>query len=276
MRMREGVEESVVAVLRRDRLLVWAAVAGLSAAAWLYLWRLSLAMPASGAGPDAMAGMPGMGPALAPWTGADVGFTVVMWAVMMLGMMLPAAAPVILLVTALNRKRRAQGGPAGPTAAFILGYLVVWGGFSVGAAFAQWGLHGALLLSPAMATTSSLLGGALLLVAGAYQLTPLKKACLVHCRNPLGFLMTEWRDGTAGALRMGIRHGVYCLGCCVVLMGLLFVTGVMNLVWVAVITLFVLLERVAPGGVLLGRLASGALIVAGLLLLLGRVGVPGV
>jgi predicted metal-binding membrane protein len=118
-----------------------------------------------------------------------------------------------------------------------------------------------------MATRSSLLGGLLLLAAGVYQLTPLKTACLARCRSPLGWLLGEWREGVGGAFGMGLRHGGYCLGCCWILMGILFVTGVMNLIWVAAVTLFVLLEKVAPGGVVLGRVASAGLIVAGLLML---------
>lgn len=257
--------DALTAVLQRDRLLVWTGIAGLTVGAWAYLLYLQRTMSAVGE----MAAMPGMAVHVAPWTAADVGFAVIMWGVMMIGMMLPAAAPVILLFAAVNRKRREQGGPGVPTAIFVLGYLLVWGGFSVAAALLQWGLHSAALLSPAMATTSPLLGGALLVAAGAYQWTPLKAVCLRHCRSPLGFLMTEWREGVAGALWMGVRHGAYCLGCCAVLMGLLFVTGVMNLLWVAVIAAFILVEKVAPGGRLVGRVGSGALILAGLVLLAG-------
>lgn len=261
-----GAPDVIAALIGRERALVWTGVAGLALIAWLYLAYLSRAMgsPAPNGG---LAGMPAMTPALIPWTATDVAFTAAMWAVMMLGMMLPAAAPVILLFAAVNRKRREQGGVAVPTTVFILGYLVVWSGFSIGAAFVQWGLHAATLLSPETKTTSPIVGGALLVAAGVYQLSPLKEACLAHCRSPLGFLMTGWREGTVGALWMGLRHGAYCLGCCWVLMSLLFVVGVMNLFWVAAITVFVLLEKVAPGGVLIGRIASGGLILAGIVML---------
>ena len=252
--------DPIASLVRRDRALVWTGIGALVAGAWAYLLYLSRTM-------GEMAGMPGMAPALVPWAATDVAFTVLMWAVMMVGMMLPAAAPVILLFAAVNRKRGEQGGLAVPTGTFVGGYLLVWGGFSVAAGLAQWALHAAALLSPAMATTSPLIGGALLVAAGVYQLTPLKEACLAHCRSPLGFLMTEWREGPAGALRMGLRHGAFCLGCCWVLMGLLFVTGVMNLLWVAAIATFVLLEKVAPGGRLIGRAASWAMIAAGLVVL---------
>ena len=158
---------------------------------------------------------------------------------------------------------RAQGGRAVPTAVFVLGYLLVWGAFSVGAATLQGGLQAAALLSPALAATSPVLGGALLVAAGAWQLTPLKRACLAHCRSPLGFFLGHWRDGTLGALRMGLAHGAYCLGCCAVLMGLLFFGGVMNLVWVAGITIFVLLEKVAPHGPAIARVAGVGMIALG-------------
>lgn len=269
-----GAPDPIAALVGRDRALVWAGVAGLGVVAWLYLVHLSRGMAARPPGAE-MAGMPGMAPVLAPWTLADLLATVAMWAVMMVAMMLPSAAPFILLFAAVNRKRREQGGLVVPTGAFIVGYLLVWGGFSVGAALAQWGLHTAALLSGAMATTSPIIAGALLVGAGVYQLTPLKEVCLAKCRSPLGFLMTEWREGTAGALRMGFRHGAYCLGCCWVLMGLLFVTGVMNLLWVAVIALFVLLEKVAPGGVVVGRVGSVALILAGVVMLGRATGMVG-
>jgi predicted metal-binding membrane protein len=262
---------AVAAVVARDRTLVWAGIVGLTAGAWGYLLHLHGAMAMG----DGMAAAPGLAPALAPWTVAELAFTVVMWAAMMVGMMLPAAAPVILLIAAIHRRRREQGGPAGGTPLFVLGYLLVWGGFSVAAALAQWGLHAVALLSPAMATTSPLVGGLLLIAAGVYQLTPLKEACLAHCRSPLGFLMTEWREGAGGALRMGLRHGAYCLGCCAVLMGILFVTGVMNLLWVAAITGFVLLEKAAPGGRLIGRVGSVALIGGGLVALARAAGLAG-
>ena len=266
--------DPVAALVGRERALVWAGVTGSTLVAWGYLAHLAQRM--AGLTPEAgMAGMGSMGPVRAPWTAVDIAFTFGMWAIMMVGMMLPATAPVILLFAAVNRKRREGGGLGVPTAVFVLGYVVVWGAFSVGAALAQWALHEAALLSSAMATTSPIVGGALLVAAGVYQLTPLKSICLARCRSPLGWLMTEWRDGVAGALRMGLRHGLYCLGCCWVLMGLLFVLGVMNLVWVAALTLFVLLEKVAPAGVLIGRLASGVLILAGLVLLGSATGMSG-
>jgi len=150
---------------------------------------------------------------------------------------------------------------------FGLGYLIMWVGFSVVAAFAQWGLHEAALLSPKMATTSSVLGGAVLLLAGAYQLTPTKGACLRQCQSPLGFLMTNWREGARGALVMGLKHGKYCLGCCWALMCVLFVVGVMNLAWVAALTAFILIEKFGRSGSYVARLGGVAMIAAGILVM---------
>ena len=182
-----------------------------------------------------------------PWTTTDVLLAFAMWAVMMVGMMTPSAAPVVLLFAAM---RRGLGAPRMPglVVAFVAGYLLVWALFSAVAATAQWALHQASLLSPMMTTSSAWLGAAILIAAGVYQLTPIKGACLTHCRSPLGFLMSHWREGTAGALRMGIVHGAYCLGCCWALMCVLFVVGVMNLMWVAAIAIFVLVEKIGPAG----------------------------
>jgi predicted metal-binding membrane protein len=147
------------------------------------------------------------------------------------------------------------------------GYLVVWTGFSALATTLQWALEQATLLSAMMVSTSPLLGGALLITAGAYQMTPLKQACLIHCRSPVQFLSSHWRKGTGGAFRMGLAHGLYCLGCCWVLMVLLFVGGVMNLLWIAALAGFVLAEKIIPRGVLFGRIMGGAMILGGLWLM---------
>ena len=206
-------------------------------------------------------------PHMQAWGATEVLLTWVMWAVMMVAMMTPSAAPMILMFATVNRRHRGQQGPVVPTTVFLLGYLLVWGGFSVVATLAQWGLHTAALLSPMMVSTSPMLGGLLLLAAGIFQWTPLKSTCLTQCRSPLGFLLTEWREGTWGALVMGFRHGMYCVGCCWVLMALLFVAGVMNLLWVAAIAALVLVEKVLPRGKLVGRVAGGVLLLAGLVLL---------
>lgn len=260
-------EAALETLLRRDRVIVGAALAALTVAAWLYLLHLASAM-------SDMPGMPGMAmamPALHAWSWVEVGVLVVMWGVMMIAMMTPAAAPMILMFSTIRRRRTAEGRPAVPTAIFILGYLAVWTIYSVVAALGQAGLHSAAMLSPAMAATSPLLAGGLLVAAGVFQWTPLKRACLAACRSPLSFLMTGWREGRAGAFVMGLRHGLYCLGCCWALMALLFVAGVMNLLWVAVIAVAVLVEKVVPRGDLVGRLAGVVLIAAGVLLVAGGV-----
>ncbi len=197
------------------------------------------------------------------WTTIDFGLMLAMWTIMMVGMMLPSAGPTTLVYAAVARKAAREGTPIAPTAAFVAGYLAMWTLFSLGATFAQWGLEATALLSPMMVSTSPGLGATLLAGAGLYQLTPLKDACLAHCRSPAHFIAEHWRPGTSGALRMGLEHGAYCLGCCWVLMGLLFFGGVMNLLWIAGITLFVLLEKMVPFGAGGGRLAGAGMIMAG-------------
>lgn len=247
-------------VLGRDRAIVLGGLAGVVACAWLYLFYLADGMSGGMAesGQSAMAMVHAQ-----PWDAGDTLAMMVMWVVMMVGMMLPSAAPMILLYAGISRKHRAAGRPYPSAAVFTGGYMAAWTGFSVAATAVQWALHGLLLLSPMMTTTSPLLGAGVLVGAGLYQFTPLKGACLRHCRSPLAFLMTRWRDGSRGAFLMGLEHGAYCLGCCWVLMLVLFVVGVMNLLWVAAITLFVLLEKLAPRGDRWSHLAGIALMAAG-------------
>jgi predicted metal-binding membrane protein len=214
----------------------------------------------AGAGAGSMDDMPGMAmPAMPhPWNGADAVLMAVMWAVMMIGMMVPSATPMILTFATVNRRKRARGQPFVPTAIFLAGYLIAWSGFALAATLAQWGLDRAALLSPAMRTTSATLGGALCLATGLYQFTPMKYACLETCRSPAAFVLHHWRDGAPGALRMGVAHGLYCLGCCWAVMALLFVGGVMNLLWSAALAAFVLAEKLVPAGRWFAR-AGGAL-----------------
>jgi predicted metal-binding membrane protein len=199
----------------------------------------------------------------AVWTPTYAGLMMVMWWVMMVAMMVPSASPMILLYARIQRSQRMKGAPFVPTSVFAAGYLVVWGAFSVLAAGTQWGLERTGLLSAMLSSTSGLFAGSLLLGVGLYQLTPLKHACLRHCRSPLQFMTHHWRNGTSGALHMGIKHGVFCLGCCWLLMGLLFVGGVMNLYWIIGLAVFVLLEKTLPAGHWLGALTGIGLIVAG-------------
>ncbi len=228
--------------------------------AWLYLLQMKTAMP----GMD-MPGMdmPGMIMPEPQWDVTTILLLFVMWAVMMVGMMVPSAAPMILAFLTVNQRRRTTARPLVPVGMFLFGYLVVWIAYSAVATLAQWQLHRAALLSSTMAATSPVLNGGLLIAAGVFQWTPLKRACLKGCRSPLTFLMSEWREGTAGAFIMGLRHGTYCVGCCWVLMALLFVAGVMNLLWVAVIALFVMAEKILAKGEFLGHAAGVALVAAG-------------
>lgn len=242
-------------LLARERPAVTAGLAGAVALSWLYL------LPASR---DMYGAMDGLSAWMmqATWDAGYVLLIFGMWAVMMVGMMLPSAAPAILLYARALR----GGGAAVPAAvvrtyAFAGGYLLAWTGFSLAATLAQWGLAEAALLSPMMEGTSRSFGGALLIAAGVYQWTPLKQACLTSCRAPAAFITQHFRPGVGGALRLGVHHGLYCVGCCWALMALLFVGGVMNLLWIAAITIFVLLEKLAPHGAQGGRV-SGLLLIA--------------
>lgn len=219
--MQEGT--TLEAVLRRDRLIVLGGLVGLSALSWAYLGYMVWEMETMD-----MAMQMAM-PHMRIWSAVDIVLLFIMWVVMMVAMMVPTAASMILTYAAINRRQQTQQEPFASTAVFLGGYLVVWTGFSALATLAQWGLHEAALLSPMMVSTSPILGGVLLLSAGIFQWTPWKYACLKHCRSPLGFLMTDWRDGAWGAFSMGLRHGSYCTGCCGFLMAFLFVAGVINL-----------------------------------------------
>jgi len=201
----------------------------------------------------------GIGMAAAPvWTLGYAALVFVMWWIMMIAMMTPSAAPVILLFAALKRDA------GGITGLFLSGYLLIWGGFSLAATALQWGLNRLHLLSPGMAIDGAVLAGTVLILAGFYQLTPLKDACLKQCRAPAQFLTERHRPGATGALRMGLEHGAYCLGCCWALMALLFVGGVMNLYWIVGIAGFVALEKLAPQGRTLTHILGGILVIAGL------------
>jgi predicted metal-binding membrane protein len=251
-------------LLRRDRAIVGGALVATALVAWLYLFHLSRAMPGMN-----MADMPGMAMSRDhAWGVVDVALLFVMWAAMMIAMMVPAAAPMVLTFAMVQRKRREQDRASIPTAVFLLGYAVVWTGYAAAVALAQWQLHEADLLSTEMVSASAWLGGVLLLVAGVFQWTSLKQACLAKCRSPLSFLMTEWREGPAGAFVMGARHGAYCVACCWALTALLFVVGVMNLLWVSGLAVFVLAERVLPGGPAVSRAAGALLVVTGVFILI--------
>jgi len=204
---------------------------------------------------------------LRPWHAIDFALTFLMWAVMMVAMMLPSTAPTLVLYAAIARKMSPDFSQGVATATFALGYIVAWTVFSLGATTLQWVLEQVSLLSPMMKSSSYSLGGVLLIAAGVYQWTPAKDICLKHCQSPLLFISQRWQSGADGALRLGLTHGLYCIGCCWVLMGLLFVGGVMNLLWVAAIAIFVLIEKAAPFGRAMGRGVGFLLIAAGVYVL---------
>ncbi|WP_207538877.1 DUF2182 domain-containing protein [Sabulicella rubraurantiaca] len=244
-------------MLRRDRGIAAAALATVILLAWGYLI-LMAGMPMEMAPIAGATSMP------APWSVGQAAMMLLMWALMMLAMMLPSAAPMILLYGAISRRQHPEDGSVGGRIfVFALGYLVVWLGFALVATATQWGLERAMLLSPAMATGSTVLASVIFVAAGAYQFTTLKQACLRHCRSPLEFLASHWRTGMAGAWGMGLHHGAYCVGCCWLIMGLLFVGGVMNLAWIAVLALFVLLEKTLAAGHLVGRVMGIGLVAWG-------------
>ncbi len=238
------------AVARRDRLFLLAGLIGISALAWGYTFALA----------DQTAGAGVAVAHVRPWTAADLAMTFVMWGVMMVAMMAPTAAPMLLTLARISRAQRNPSGPLVSTTTFLLGYLFVWMGFSLLATLAQWRLHELALVSASGASNSVVFGGLLLLGAGMFQLTPLKQACLRHCRSPLVFLLSGWRPGSWGALRMGSRHGSYCVGCCWALMALMFVAGTMNLLWAAALMLLMFAEKVLPAGRLVGHAAGVGLV----------------
>ncbi|MFC3077963.1 DUF2182 domain-containing protein [Phenylobacterium terrae] len=267
---------------RRQRAVVGGALALLGLLAWLYLLagagmghgpvettRLSLFPHTAAPAPDAMPGMDmpmeGVAEASPPaWSAGLWLLVAAMWWTMMVAMMSPSAAPAVLLYARVVRHAggRPDGRGLAPTGAFAAGYFLAWLAFALAATAAQWGLEQSGLVASAMAgSRDRWFSAALLLAAGVYQLSPLQAACLSHCRSPAQFLTRHWRPGASGAVRLGLLHGAYCVGCCWALMALLFVGGVMNLAWIAVLSLLVLAEKVAPGGPWIGR-AAGLVLIA--------------
>jgi predicted metal-binding membrane protein len=225
-----------------ERLIVWGGILAVTAISWFVLaW---MPMPASEMGGGAMGGMRSTIDAGATlWSFRDAWLVFAMWTVMMAAMMLPSASPMIEMYARIARSQSADH--VGRAWFFAIGYLIAWAGFSAAITVAQYGLERVGVVAESM-RMAPLAGGLLLIAAGIYQVTPLKQACLTQCRSPLGYFMTEWRSGTRGALVMGLNHGAFCVGCCWMLMALMFVAGVMNLVWAAALTIFVLLEKATP------------------------------
>lgn len=235
---------ALTALPRRERLFIGASLGGVAAIAWAYTIYEARRMNLSGVCECMRMKM--AGPDLSSWPAATLLPLFLMWAIMMIAMMLPSALPMILTFAAVRRSRERLGRAYTSMSIFVGGYVAIWCAFSAIAALVQWWMHRQALLSSSMAATSSLLTGALLLAAAVFQFTPLKRACLTHCRGPLEFIMTRWREGNLGAFRMGLEHGAFCTGCCWALMALLFVAGVMNILWIAALTLMVCMEKVLP------------------------------
>ncbi len=255
-------------LLKRDRRILIAATIALTVVAWLYLLWIAQDMP----GMD----MPGMdmSEAMAPmarvWTLADFTFMFLMWGIMMIGMMTPSAAPIILIYARVARQSAQAGKPLAATGWFAVGYLASWTAFSLLATIAQGLLERAALLTPMMEVSSDRFGGAVLIIAGLYQFTALKNTCLSHCQSPFNFIQSHggFKRGTWAPIELGLRHGFYCMGCCWALMALLFVVGVMNIIWIAAIATYILLEKVLPRGNVVPRAAGTGLVMAGFWLLL--------
>ena len=260
-------------VLRRDRVVVILALALLTALAWRYLLLLSADMSMGGMDMGDFRMIPsGMGlmvPAHTPWQAMEFGFVFVMWTVMMVSMMTPSATPMILMYARAGRHAKAQGTPLAATVWFTASYFLVWIAFALLATMVQWALECTALLDSWMASTSNVLGGVVFLAVGSYQWTRLKDVCLAQCQKPFAFLMRQGgcRFDAPGSLMLGLRHGAYCVGCCWALMALLFVGGVMNVLWIVLLALLILFEKVTSFGRLIAHLAGLVLIAGGVWLL---------
>ena len=263
--------ETLKRILRRDRVFVASALAMVATVAWAYVMWLAAGMDmTSPAGGMAGMDMPGIvAPGVRPWGVAEFLFMFTMWGVMMVGMMTPSVAPMVLIYARVARQALSKGTPFAATGWFMGGYLLAWIGFALVATTAQWGLEQAALLTPTMASATDVFSGTVLICTGLYQWTPLKKACLAQCQTPLVFIQRHggFRRTPGGAFNMGVQHGLYCIGCCWALMALLFVVGVMNLLWVAAIAAFVLVEKVFTTGQTLSRITGFGLLAAGVWML---------
>ena len=247
-------------LLQKDQLFILTGLALITVLAWAYMFRMAWEMV--GRGMDINLAC------LGHWGRGDLAHMFVMWSIMMVAMMIPSATPMIIIFATVNRQRSNKQSPFIPTWVFVLGYLTAWTVYSALATMVQWGLHTAALLTHTLVITSPLLGALFLVAAGVFQWTPFRDACMIRCRSPFGFIMTEWREGHRGALIMGLKHGVYCVGCCWMLMILSFVLGVMNMLWMAALTAFMVLEKVTDNK-WISRVAGMILVVWGLWVVAG-------
>lgn len=248
-------------LLKCDQLFVLISVIILVALSWMYIFHLSSLMSS-----DFMEGM--TMPQMWEWSFKDFSANFAMWSVMMIAMMLPSATPMILIFSNVNKKRNEHGNEFVPTWIFVSSYITLWIAFSLFATIVQWFLHHFALLSDGLRIISPSISGLLLISAGVYQFTSVKYACLKNCQSPLGFIWGNWRYGKQGALSMGLKHGLYCIGCCWVLMILLFLVGIMNILWIAVISIFIFIEKIIARGRLLSYFSGSILVLWGLWLLI--------
>ncbi|MGZ3535889.1 MAG: DUF2182 domain-containing protein [Thermodesulfobacteriota bacterium] len=240
-------------LLQREQLFVFFCLAAIIIISWAYM--LHMAWEMSGAGEEITLAC------LMNWGPRDIAHMFIMWGIMMTAMMFPSATPMILMFVSVNERQREIQRPLMRTGLFILGYFLVWTSYSALATAVQWGLHITALLSHNLVIASPILSGTLLIAAGIFQWTPFRDTCMWKCRSPLGFLMAEWREGRTGALVMGLKHGLNCVGCCWLLMLLSFVLGVMNMVWMAIVTVFMLVEKAYPRSQWVSR-TSGVILIA--------------
>ena len=250
--------DMTTAGLGRGRRMV-AALLGLAAASWAYLWLVTTQM-------GDMSSVFAM-PMTSAWSSGQTGLMIAMWVVMMAAMMLPSAVPMVATYDRMHR--RSVAGTGGSTALFVAGYVVMWSAFAVMATALQWVLHSAALVDGMGEATHGGLAGSLLIGAGIFQFSPIKQRSLGACRTPMGFLTTSWRNGAAGAFRMGVHHGTLCLRCCWALMIVLFALGVMNLIWVLLLTLFVAAEKMSRRGEAISTIGGVIMIVWGLAVVTG-------
>ena len=273
---REQSELALVPLSHKDKSVVYVGILAVAATAWYYLYWMAQQHAQMDMGSMDMMGMDGMDMMGMGMTSSmsgmmmeSVSMLFVMWSVMMVAMMLPSLTPIAEVFTSLNVRKKKQGQLYVKTSVFVTGYLLVWFAFSLVLAVVQSQLSEAQLLgTPEMGSSNLLLSGSILLLAGVYQWTPLKIACLKYCRSPIGFLLNRWRDGKLGAVAMGWHYGVFCLGCCWALMVVMFAVGTMSLLWMVIIAVFMLCEKIFPPGAVVRNAAGFALVAWGGYLLL--------
>ena len=253
-----------IRLFRQEQFFIFLGAIILIILAWAYIFHLSLAMPIDSMNPKVNVLTK---PQTNYWGSNDLLSALLMWFIMMTAMMLPSAMPMILIFSAYNKKRLLEGNQFVPTWIFVLGYLLIWFGFSILTTVLQFVLHNAAIISIDMKVINPFISGLILIGAGIYQFAPIKNVCVKNCQSPFGFIMENWREGKIGSLIMGLHHGLYCVGCCWALMLLLFAAGIMNLLWIAVISIFVFLEKTARG-YWLGRIAGLLLAVWGFVMII--------